>query len=164
MTYRLLIFLICLFSTGCIPYIIQEHQRWQKATIRQNHERGLVFERFLQNPVGLFPFDATVGTDSAEIHFSEEYASFVEVKGVRYLHGSTFPDLEYHAIPLSEIRYLALDWPIRVILLDGTSVRAEEGEWKIMYENGEISAVKTWILIPVHEIDRIESGYEHPFE
>ncbi|MBN1446482.1 MAG: hypothetical protein JXA28_01025 [Bacteroidetes bacterium] len=81
-----------------------------------------MFEKVMQNPVGLFPFDVTVGTDSAEIRFSAEYASFVEVKGVRYLHGSTFPDLEYYAIPFDTIRYLALDWPIKVIRLDGTSV------------------------------------------
>jgi hypothetical protein len=74
-----------IFITGCSGIeLIVELVRTQRQSIEINQERGAVFEKFLQNPVGLVPFDITVGSDSAKFSFSAEYATIADSKGIRY--------------------------------------------------------------------------------
>jgi len=138
--------------------------RMQQEHIARNLARGVEFEKFFYGHLTVIPFDVTVATDSAEFTFREDLSAIVEVEGIRYLHGSVGHDMEYHAIPFSEIRYLIADWPIKVIRTDSTVVRAESGRWRMLYQQGMISAAKlsadSIIWIPAKYIARIESGYE----
>jgi hypothetical protein len=164
MASRLLILIIvtcCMCVNSCgVPELLIDIHEMRQNYLENQQVLSSDFDRFCQGYTGTFPFDITVGTDSSVICFHAHYWAIADVKGIRYLHGSAGNDLEYHAIPFSNIRHLALAWPLKIMRIDSTPVTAEGGKWKLIYENGILFAVDTGVIIPASDIARIESGYD----
>ncbi|MCB2204472.1 hypothetical protein KQI65_06955 [bacterium] len=130
----------------------------------RQRELSAAFDRFCQGRTGLLPFDVTVGTDSTELTFNADYSSIADVKGIRYLHGSVGYALTYHAIRYNDIRFIRIDWPIRVTLRDGSSLHADGDMWELKYRDGALMAVvltaDSVITIDTADISCLSSGYE----